>query len=180
VRRGRGRTLWPALAVLLVAAAGTVVAVVLSSTPESAESATIVATTSETSIPVETVPAATLTAPEPEQPPTTTTEPPATATQPPPPPPEPIEWPAGRDGWTIVLSSVPLAAGRPAALAKAREALAAGLEDVGVLDSSRYPSLTPGYFVVFAGVHRSQEAADRVLARAAGVYPAAYVRPVTR
>jgi hypothetical protein len=164
-----------------VAAVGTVVAVVLSSTPESAESATIVATTSDTSIPVETVPTATLTAPEPEQPPTTATQPPpTTVAQPPPPPPGPIEWPAGRDGWTIVLSSVPLAAGRPAALAKAREALAAGVENVGVLDSSRYPSLTPGYFVVFAGVHRSQEAADRVLPSATGVYPAAYVRPVTR
>jgi hypothetical protein len=158
---------------------GTIVAVVVSSSPESAESATIVATTSETSIPVETVPTATLTAPEPDEPPTTAAEPPTTAAQPPPPP-GPIEWPVGRDGWTIVLSSVPLAAGRPAALAKAREALAAGLEDVGVLDSTRYPSLTPGYFVVFAGVHRSQETAERALARATGVYPAAYVRPVTR
>lgn len=159
---------------------GTIVAIVLSSSPESASSATIVATTSETSIPVETVPTATLTAPEPDEPPTTAAEPPTTAAQPPPPPPGPIEWPVGRDGWTIVLSSVPLAAGRPAALAKAREALAAGLEDVGVLDSTRYPSLTPGYFVVFAGVHRSQDSAERALARATGVYPAAYVRPVTR
>ncbi len=72
-------------------------------------------------------------------------------------------WPPGKSGYTIVLASVPTSVGRPIALAQARRAARAGLTDVGVLRSSGYSSLHPGYHVVFTGVYRSQSQADDAL-----------------
>ena len=74
------------------------------------------------------------------------------------------EWPRGKDGWTVVLASLPAARGRAIATARAKEAVEAGVADVGVLDSSRYSSLHPGYYVVFSGVYDSLEAANDALA----------------
>jgi hypothetical protein len=85
------------------------------------------------------------------------------------------EWPPGEDGWTIALASVPQTGGRPRALARARAARAKGLPAVGVLDSSRYASLHPGYWIVFSGVYASEAEATSALedarrfARSAGV-----------
>jgi hypothetical protein len=79
-----------------------------------------------------------------------------------------------------VLASLPTSAGRPAATAKARQALAAGLRQVGVLDSSRYASLHPGYFVVFSGTYDSLSDAQDAASRAADAgYGNAYARRVT-
>ena len=90
-----------------------------------------------------------------------------------------IAWPAGRDGYTIVLASVPKSRGRAAAERRAREALDRNLREVGVLDSGDYTSLNPGYYVVFTGVHDTEGEAENGLAaaRAAG-YPLAYVREI--
>jgi len=75
------------------------------------------------------------------------------------------EWPAGTSAWTNILVSVPKVDGRDAAVARAEQARRRGLRGVGVLDSSRYPSLHPGYWVVFAGVYPSEpEAASRLRA----------------
>ena len=72
-------------------------------------------------------------------------------------------WPAGKSGWTNILVSVPKVDGRDAAVARAEQARRRGLRDVGVLDSSRYPSLHPGYWVVYAGIYPSEpEAASRL------------------
>ena len=73
------------------------------------------------------------------------------------------EWPSGKSGYTIVLVSLPLNSGRANALARAREAKHAGLPDVGVLASSEYSSLHPGYFVVFSGIYPSQAQASAAL-----------------
>ena len=74
----------------------------------------------------------------------------------------------------------PTSAKREAALAKARQALAAGLPQVGVIDSSRYSSLHPGYYVVFSGVYDSLSAAQTAASRAADAgYGNAYARRVT-
>ena len=71
-------------------------------------------------------------------------------------------WPATRDGWTIVLVSYPVARGRTPAVADRRAApRASGLPEVGVLDSSDFSSLHPGYFVVFSGVYSSPADAER-------------------
>jgi hypothetical protein len=74
-----------------------------------------------------------------------------------------IEWPPGEDGWTIALASLPQTGGRRAALARARQARTRGLSPVGILDSSRYASLHPGYWIVFAGIYSSEAEATSAL-----------------
>lgn len=111
---------------------------------------------------------------------------------PPPPPPAPsrpakggkaaqqlMAWPA-TNGYTIVLASLPLSAGAGAARARALAALRAGLRQVGFLVSSSYPSLQPGYYVVFSGVYPSLAEAQSSLDRAKASFPGAYARPIAR
>jgi hypothetical protein len=90
------------------------------------------------------------------------------------------DWPAGEDGWTIVLASVPQTKGRPQALARARQARRTGLAQVGVLDSSLYASLHPGYWVVFSGVYASEAEATSALEPAREIARTATVRRVVR
>ena len=105
-----------------------------------------------------------------------------TRTGPPPSPPEPralIEWP-NRDGYTVVLASLPADGGIAAARAQARRAGRAGLRQVGVLESSRHASLHPGYYVVFSGVYDSLEDAQAAVPNAVSSgYRYAYARRVT-
>ena len=73
------------------------------------------------------------------------------------------QWPADRRGWTIVLVSVPKVEGKDAAVARAADARRKGLEGVGVLDSSKFASLHPGYWIVFSGSYPSEpEAASHL------------------
>ena len=114
---------------------------------------------------------------------TTPTAPVTTATQPPPPRPRTglVTWPAAADGYTVILASLPTSGGRAAATSRAKAASDAGLQEVGVLNSSAYPSLQPNYFVVFAGIHESEGQALNALssARQAG-YDAAYVKRIAK
>jgi hypothetical protein len=91
-----------------------------------------------------------------------------------------LSWPSGREGYTIILTSVPESRGRSAAEAQARQAQDRGVDDVGVLDSSNYSSLTTGFWVVFSGIYdtESQAAADLPSVRQSG-YPTAYLREIT-
>ncbi len=73
------------------------------------------------------------------------------------------EWPDGADGWTVVLAELPKARGRDAAVRIARRARTRGAAAVGVVDSSRYPSLQPGSWVVFAGRFTSESEARATL-----------------
>lgn len=88
------------------------------------------------------------------------------------------EWPAGEDGWTVVLASLPQTGGRQVALAQARKARARGLPQVGVLDSSRYASLHPGYWIVFTGVYSSEAEATSAIETARRFARTATVRRV--
>jgi hypothetical protein len=88
------------------------------------------------------------------------------------------EWPAGEDGWTIALVSLPQTGGRPAALARARAARAKKLPQVGILDSSRYASLHPGYWIVFSGVYSTEAEATSALETARRQSRSATVRRV--
>jgi hypothetical protein len=73
------------------------------------------------------------------------------------------QWPPGTSAWTNILISVPKVDGRDAAVARAEEARRKGLRQVGILDSSRFASLHPGYWMVFAGMYPSKpEAASRL------------------
>jgi len=90
-------------------------------------------------------------------------------------------WPANLTGWTIVLVSYPKTFGHPQALATATSAAKKGLSQVGVVDSSKYASLQPGYYVVFTGIYPSRAEADAAVgtARQAG-FPGAYSREIAR
>lgn len=88
------------------------------------------------------------------------------------------EWPTDEDGWTIALAAVPQTAGRAAALVRARSARTKGLSQVGVLDSSRYASLHPGYWIVFSGVYSSEAEATSALEDARKASRTAVVRHV--
>jgi hypothetical protein len=176
-----GDWIWPALLFLLLAAAGAAAAALYTRGGEPAPR-TIVATTPPGAPPAttagatETVPTATQTGATTS--PGTTTSPPA-APSPSTPRATAIDWPTGKVGWTIVLRSIPVEDGRPKATSEAKKALAAGLTDVGVLDSSDYASLHPRYYVVFTGVYDSREDAEGALGEVQGKgYGGAYTRQV--
>ncbi len=77
-----------------------------------------------------------------------------------------------------MLVSLPQSNGRDSAAATAAEARRDGLPDVGILNSSRFASLHPGYFVVFAGVFDSQAEATSALPRVRSAFPLAYQREI--
>jgi cell division septation protein DedD len=174
-----GGWLAPALLGLAIAVIGTAAAIAIS---DGGEEAAEPITLTGGSLTV-TGDGSTLTAPEPTAPATTepaaTTGPPTT-TAPPPRPANPatVTWPRDQRGWTIVLLSLPQANGRAAAAAKAAEARRGGLRRVGILDSSRYASLHPDYYVVFTGVFDSEVEAASALQRARAVFPGAYQREI--
>jgi hypothetical protein len=88
-------------------------------------------------------------------------------------------WPAGLDGWTVVIQSSPADHGKTKPLKLASTAARRGLPRVGVLDSSAFSSLHPGYYVVFSGVYGAASDAQLALqaVRARG-YGGAYVQRV--
>jgi hypothetical protein len=65
---------------------------------------------------------------------------------------KPWSWPRAHTAYTVVLASLPEGQ-RADAVRRAREAVAARLPRVGILRSSRFPNLAPGYLVVFSGVY---------------------------
>ena len=77
-----------------------------------------------------------------------------------------LTWPAGRTGWTVILVSYPSPKGRKTALATAVRAARAKLTQVGTLASGSYPSLNPGYNVVFSGIFATAAGAEAALGRA--------------
>jgi zinc ribbon protein len=174
-----GDWIWPALAALMLAAAAGVVSALWLAERSSSANETVVETSPRASSVEET------TAPEPTVTTTTTatatTGTTRTAPPPPPPPPKvPVAWPAGKSGWTIVLDSVPSVNGRAAALAEARQALHVGMKQVGVLDSSRFSSLHPGYFVVFSGIYDTQaQAQSHIIEAHRRGYRGPYPRRIT-
>jgi len=89
-------------------------------------------------------------------------------------------WPQGKEGYTVVLASVETSKGRAAAERKANQAIANRLANVGILNSSDFLTLNPGYYVVFMGVYDSAAAAQSGLATARSRgFPLAYVREVS-
>ena len=170
-----GDWIWPALAALLIAAAAGAASAIWLTDRSSANDQTLVATTSVQS----TQETTTNTAPEPTT--TSLTTPTTTLTPPPPTTTNTVtRWPAGRSGWTIVLDSLPSTNGRPAALAEAKQAIRLGMKKVGVLDSSGFSSLHPGYLVVFFGIYNSEaDAQSAIIDAHQHGYRAAYPRRIT-
>jgi len=176
-----GDWVWVGLPTLLVAIGGAAVAIALTDNSSSTGGVTIVASTNRmprTPPQVTGAPAVVLpTAPEPSSGRTTSTTPAATRSG----RSGNLTWPSTRDGWTIVLVSYPVARGRTAPLQTARRAAGLGLPEVGVLQSSDFSSLHPGYAIVFSGVYSSRADAEAALtsARATG-FGTAYTREISR
>jgi hypothetical protein len=168
----------PALLGLVIAVLGTGAAIAISADGEEPEA---IPTATGGSLTI-TGGTPTLTAPEPTAPTTATTAPgttaPARTTPPRPANPAAIAWPRSRRGWTIVLLSLPQTNGRDAAGAQATKARDGGLRRVGILDSSQYASLHPGYYVIFQGVYGTEAEAASALQRARTVFPSAYQREI--
>jgi hypothetical protein len=173
-----GDWIWPVLVALVIAAIAAAVAI--AATQDSGGKKTLVATTTQGTLSgtVETVGP---TGPGTAVVPTTASPPPPPPPASPPPPANALtSWPSGTNGYTVVLNSVPTSGGKAQAERLAKAALRAGLTSVGVLDSSRYSSLHPGYYVVFSGVFNSLAEAQPTLATArSSGYPTAYARPIT-
>jgi len=174
-----GDWIWPALLALAVAVGAGLLSALFLADESSSAGGTLVRTLERPS-----------TEPQRQAPPEPTTTASTTATvttgtthrKPPPPPPKPklVFWPAGKSGWTIVLDSVPTTNGRAGAVAEAKQALGLGMKQVGVLDSSRFSSLHPGYFVVFAGIYDTEaEAQSHVIEAHRHGYRGPYPRPIT-
>jgi hypothetical protein len=176
-----GDWIWVSLPTLLVAVGGAATAIALTGNESSGAGTTLVAASTplpaRTSLP-STQAAALPSAPEPGA--GTTPKKAvlhATGAQ----PNGSLIWPSSTDGWTIVLISYPSSRGRVAPLATARRAARLGLPEVGVLDSSDFSSLHPGYAIVFSGVYASRGDAEAALtsARATG-FGSAYTREISR
>jgi hypothetical protein len=178
-----GDWIWPVLLGLVIAALGATGAILATRDDDNSAADTLVATTQPTlpgdTGPTETEPTGTGAEPPPAD---TSTEP----VEPPPPPPAPtgpggvVEWPAGQNGFTVVLASLPESAGRAAAVRAAQNAANQGLTDTGVLNSSEYSSLHPGYWVVFSGIYNSLGEARSGLDTARAQYPQAYTREIAQ
>jgi len=178
-----GDWVWPALLFLVVA----IVATAISATTTTGSGTTIVATQPGVTLGTGTHGSGTLpSAPKP----TVTTGPlpkaPGAPSTPSATTPAPTAaaglalWPAKGTAYTDVLESVALTSGRAIAVARAHAAKAAGLPKAGVLVSTDYKSLHPGYYVVFSGVFPTPAAASAALAAAhARGFPDAYVARVT-
>jgi SPOR domain len=84
------------------------------------------------------------------------------------------DWPAGETAWTAVLSSV--RSESDARAAKSR--VAASGEPAGVLFSSDFPGLRPGYWVVFSGTFPGRAAAESQANALRSDFPDAYARRI--
>jgi septal ring-binding cell division protein DamX len=79
-------------------------------------------------------------------------------------------WPAGRDGYTVVLLS---ADNRSSARSFASTARQGGTR-VGALRSNDYSSLEKGFWIVFSGFYPSRPLAERATTRVSKGFPGAF------
>jgi len=89
-------------------------------------------------------------------------------------------WPVGQVGWAVILASKSQSEFQETdAQAIADQAAAAGVQMTGVLDSSQFPTLNPGYWAVFSGPYTTKDEAQAAATTIQGQgYPDAYARQV--
>ena len=89
-------------------------------------------------------------------------------------------WPAGQVGWAVILASKSQSEFQETdAQAIADQAATAGVQMTGVLDSSLFPTLNPGYWAVFSGPYATKDEAQAAATTIQGQgYPDAYARQV--
>lgn len=84
------------------------------------------------------------------------------------------DWPSGRSAWTAVLASV---RSEPDARA-AKGRVAKGGDPAGVLFSTDFSYLRPGYWVVFSGIYDSRSTAIAQAVKLRSDFPTAYARRI--
>ncbi len=89
-------------------------------------------------------------------------------------------WPAGQTGWAVILASKSQSQFQETdAQTIATAASSAGVPMTGVLDSSQFPTLNPGYWAVFSGPYATKDEAQSAATTIQGQgYPDAYARQV--
>lgn len=89
------------------------------------------------------------------------------------------DWPTGRaSGWTVIVAGYPGNEAR--AQQRAADVQEDGFDDSGVLLSTSFPSLCPGFYVVFSGVFDNRAKAETRRSQLAALpdYAGLYVREV--
>lgn len=88
-------------------------------------------------------------------------------------------WPAGKDAFTVVLASMPTKSAAEDKLQKAKDA---GITGAAILHSDDFPTLNPGYWVVFDGQFDaiSQATSQAEQDRGKGDFSDAYPRFVSK
>lgn len=90
-----------------------------------------------------------------------------------------IDWPAGKDGFTVELATVSNSTDGAAVEATQADLEAQGAPEVGVLDSDEYASLPAGNYVFYSGVFDSRADAQARLKEVEGSFPDAQVVEVS-
>lgn len=87
------------------------------------------------------------------------------------------DWPSGKEGWTVIVAGYPNEARATQRSADVQED---GYDDSGVLFSTDFQSLCPGFHVVFSGVLDTEPQAERRLAELSAKpdYAGMYVREI--
>jgi hypothetical protein len=89
-------------------------------------------------------------------------------------------WPNGRNGWMAVLSSKPTDTYTFADFCqRLQKAQSQGFTNLGILDSTDYASLNPGYWVLFEGPFDTHAQAAAAAQSAQADWPGAYPRQIT-
>jgi hypothetical protein len=74
------------------------------------------------------------------------------------------DWPAGTNGYTVQLQSLPQSSTQVSAVEAAKAAASAkGAKAVGALKSEHFNSLTPGDYVIYSGVYHTKTEAMKAL-----------------
>ncbi len=74
------------------------------------------------------------------------------------------DWPAGKNGYTVQLQTLPSASTTPSAVEAAKSAASAkGAKSVGALKSDEFTSLAAGNYIVYSGVYSKQAEASKAL-----------------
>jgi hypothetical protein len=90
------------------------------------------------------------------------------------------DWPAGQNGWTIQLKTLPKDGTAPEAIATAKaDATGQGATGVGALDSDTFASLDGGNYVIYSGVSTTKKAAEDVFSTLQANFPDASVVEVS-
>jgi hypothetical protein len=90
------------------------------------------------------------------------------------------DWPAGTSGFTVQLRTLPLA-GTAVSAAEAAKTVATGkgAKGVGALKSEEFSSLTAGSYVIYSGVYRKKDEAEKALRSLKKSFPGASVIKVS-